>query len=330
VILESGLGLSSIGWINIQPEIAKYTRVCAYDRAGYGWSAAGKKPRTSLQIATELKALLDSAGERGPYVLVGPSFGSFTGRVFTGLYPTAVAGVVLLDASHEDQQERVDGILLSAAREERIKNEEQNRRQERLNQIIEPVMVHLGIERLQASLRPLDLSPPPFGLTRALLEEINYLDQQLKTRQTVVAESAAMKESAKQVRSAGGMGDRPLVVLTGGKMEFRPDPLMTPDKQDQPRSLWIDILQAEEARLSTRGRQIVLKDSGHVVQFERPDAVVDAVMRSGPKPPNGVPDESAAIRGHAGKRGVVGNREACSVSQVHNPMPRHAFSPGQN
>jgi pimeloyl-ACP methyl ester carboxylesterase len=277
VILESGLGMSSIGWIKIQPEIAKYTRVCSYDRAGYGWSEAGKEPRTSLQIAKELKALMDGAGEREPYVLVGASFGGFNVRVFNGLYPAAVAGVVLLDASHEDQQERVDGILSSAAREERIKNEERERRQEWMNQIIAPVMVHLGIERLQASLRPLDTSPPPFGLTRALLEEFNYLDQQLKTRQTVAAESAARKESAKQVRSAGGMGDRPLIVLTAGRMEFRPDPLMTPDKQDQLRNLWINILQAEEARLSTRGRQIVLKDSGHIVQFERPDAVENAV-----------------------------------------------------
>ena len=277
VILESGLGSSSIGWIKIQPEIAKYTRVCAYDRAGYGWSEAAKGARTSLQIAKELMALMDNAGEHGPYVLVGPSFGGFIVRVFSGLYPAAVAGAVLLDASHEDQQERVDGILSPAARKERIKNEEHQRRQELLDKIIAPIMVHLGIERLQASLRPLDTAPPPFGLTRALLDEFNYLDQQLKARQAVAAESAAMKESAREVRSAGGMRDWPLIVLTGGKMEFGPDPLMAPDRQNQLRNLWINVLQAEEARLSTRGRQIVLKDSGHLIQFERPDAVIDAV-----------------------------------------------------
>lgn len=67
VILESGLSVSSIGWINISQEIAKSARVCSYDRAGYGWSESGKEPRTAVQIANELQALLNAAGEKGPY-----------------------------------------------------------------------------------------------------------------------------------------------------------------------------------------------------------------------------------------------------------------------
>ncbi len=76
---------------------------------------------------------------------------------------------------------------------------------------------------------------------------------------------------------SGNLGDRPTIVLTGGKMEFTPDPLFTDVVQEKLRNLWINVLQADEARLSTRGRQIVLKDSGHVIQLERPDAVIDAV-----------------------------------------------------
>ena len=275
VILDSGLGISSIGWVKIQPEIARYARVCSYDRAGYGWSEPGPEPRTSLQIAKELKALLDAAGERGPYVMVGPSFGAFNVRVFTGFYPAEVAGVVLVDPAHEDQQDRVDHILPAAAREQRKKDEEQEQRRQRFDWILTPLRVHLGIKRLEATFSP--DTPPPFGLSKALLDEFNYLEQQPKSRCASASEMKSSSQSAAQARAAGNLGDLPLIVLTGGKMEFAPDPLLTKEIQGQLRNLWINVLQVEEARLSTHGKQIVLADSGHLVQFERPDAVISAV-----------------------------------------------------
>src|SRR5258708_33550245 len=118
--------------------------VWSYGRGGYGWSEPGPEPRTSLQIAKELKALLDAAGETGPYVMVGPSFGGFNVRVFTGLYPADVAGVVLVDASHEDQQDRVDRIVPAAVRERRTKGEERHARDERVRRIQRPLGSHLG------------------------------------------------------------------------------------------------------------------------------------------------------------------------------------------
>jgi len=276
VILDSGLGLSSLGWIQIQPQIAKYARVCSYDRAGYGWSdSAPDGPRTSLQIAKELKGLLDAGGEKGPYILVGPSFGGFNIRVYTGLFPAEVGGLVFLDASHEDQQARIDEIV-PAAKEQRIKAGEDQKRANRSELMLAKVKVPLGIERLQSTLKP-EKPEPAFGMSAELMEEFNYLDQQLKTREAVAAESAGMLESGQQAKASGTLGDRPTIVVTGGKMDFRPDPLFTPEAQAKLRNLWINVLQVEESHLSTRGRQVVLKDSGHVVQFERPDAVVDAV-----------------------------------------------------
>jgi pimeloyl-ACP methyl ester carboxylesterase len=106
VILESGSGGPSLDWQMVQPEVAKFARVCSYDRAGYGWSDSGPEPRSSLQIAYELKQLLEASGEKGPYVLVGHSMGGYDIRVYTGLYPNDVAGMVLVDASHEDQDLR--------------------------------------------------------------------------------------------------------------------------------------------------------------------------------------------------------------------------------
>jgi pimeloyl-ACP methyl ester carboxylesterase len=106
VILESGSGGPSVDWLMVQPEVAKFSRVCSYDRAGYGWSDSGPEPRSSLQIARELHQLLQAVAEKGPYVLVGHSMGGYDIRVYTGQYPNDVAGMVLVDASHEDQDLR--------------------------------------------------------------------------------------------------------------------------------------------------------------------------------------------------------------------------------
>ncbi len=100
VILDSGLGVPAIGWNPVQTEVAKFTRVCSYDRAGYGWSGATSAPRTTSEIVKELHALVEASGEKGPFILVGHSFGGYNVRVYNGQYPNDVAGMVLVEASH--------------------------------------------------------------------------------------------------------------------------------------------------------------------------------------------------------------------------------------
>jgi pimeloyl-ACP methyl ester carboxylesterase len=142
--------------------------------------------------------------------------------------------------------------------------------------LLSKVKIPLGIERLQSALHS-EKPEPEFGFSAGLIEEFNYLDQQLKTREAVAAESAGMLESGQMAKASGSLGDRPTMVVTGGRMEFTPDPLFTNDVQERLRNLWINVLQVEEAHLSSRGRQVVLKESGHGIQFERPDAVIDSV-----------------------------------------------------
>src|ERR1700684_333030 len=89
-ILETGLTALALSWRPVQLEITKFTRVCSYDRAGYGWSDPGPMPRTSTQIAKELHTLLQNAGEKPLYVLVGHSFGTANVRIYNGLYPNEV------------------------------------------------------------------------------------------------------------------------------------------------------------------------------------------------------------------------------------------------
>ena len=109
VILESGSGATSVDWANIQPEVANTTRVCAYDRAGSGWSETGPEPGDPQQIAGELHTLLGNAGIDGPYVLVGHSFGGLYVRMYAELYPNEVEGMVLVDSSHPEQSARSAG-----------------------------------------------------------------------------------------------------------------------------------------------------------------------------------------------------------------------------
>lgn len=110
VILESGLGGSSVDWGYVQPEVARFTRVCSYDRAGLGYSDPGPSPRTARRIARELHALLDRSGITEPLVLAGASSGGLSMRVFATEHPERARGLVLIDASHEDQAHEVPPI----------------------------------------------------------------------------------------------------------------------------------------------------------------------------------------------------------------------------
>jgi pimeloyl-ACP methyl ester carboxylesterase len=107
VVLENGLGGSSADWGFVQPDVARFTHVCSYDRAGMGYSDPGPSPRTARRIASELAELVDRSGIGGPVVLVGASSGGFNVRIFASDRPDRVAGLVLVDASHEDQAHEI-------------------------------------------------------------------------------------------------------------------------------------------------------------------------------------------------------------------------------
>lgn len=101
VILEAGGGGFSTDWSRVQSILSSDVRVCAYDRAGLGWSEAGPAPRTMRQEVFELHLLLDAVGAHGPYVLVGQSIGGLLVRLYTAQYPGEITGVVLVDPTHE-------------------------------------------------------------------------------------------------------------------------------------------------------------------------------------------------------------------------------------
>ena len=102
-VFDAGLGDHSFVWNFVLDGVSRFTTACAYDRSGEGYSDTGPSPRTTSQIASELATLLDRGDFREPVIVVGASWGGFTARLFASRFPERTAGVVLVDAAHEDQ-----------------------------------------------------------------------------------------------------------------------------------------------------------------------------------------------------------------------------------
>lgn len=264
VVLDSGANSSGYAWAQIQSRIAPLTRTCWYDRAGEGWSDPGPFPRTSAAIASDLHALLTRAAIPPPYVLVGHSFGGLNVRVYTGHYPSEVAALVLVDSAHEDEPRRAPPFMLGP---------KPPRMLWRPLDWLFRASARVGLVRLTKPAVP--LSPDPSRRMRA--EIVEALRNRPQTVATVAATGVVAPDSYEQARAAGGLGDRPLIVLTRGKLpEPTGDPAIDRAAADYQRR-WMHELQAQLARLSTRGRQVIVDSSGHGIPEEAPDAVIDAI-----------------------------------------------------
>lgn len=113
VVLDAGLGVTGVlAWTDVQPDVAAFSRVCSYDRAGIMWSEPRAEPRDAHRIGNELHGILKAASESPPFVLVGHSVGGLLVRVYTDRYPDEVAGLVLVDAAHPEQFERYPAEVL--------------------------------------------------------------------------------------------------------------------------------------------------------------------------------------------------------------------------
>ena len=263
VILESGSGGPSVDWLMVQPSVSKFARVCSYDRAGYGWSDSGPEPRSSLQIAHELKQLLQASGEKGPYVLVGHSMGGYDIRVYTSQYPDDVVGMVLVDASHEDQDLRAPEYIRKWLQEHHKHPD-----WEKLKYFFQ---LHFGWARLIA-----DRNAPDFW-PKAFREEEDFLTLPTKHQFAVIDEDHVFSTlSAAQVRSAGTLGARPLIVLTATRQDDI-SPEIPPKDALAEDDLWVHQLQPELVHLSTHGKQIIV-DSSHEMPTEHPEFVISAIQ----------------------------------------------------
>ncbi len=260
VLLEAGLGSWSFYWRLVQPEAARFARVCAYDRAGMGWSERGPEPRSAERIAQELYALLGEAGESGPYVLVGHSLGGLLVREFARQHPEQVAGMVLVDSAHEDQLQRIP----SARRET-----ERSIRAMRYLSVAGRFGLVRAMSRSLLKRFPSVRTPEDKAVFRACLLGSAYFD-------TIAAESRAMLADDGRGERLGSLGDRPLVVIRAGGRPSRLPAGMTAEQWRELRQPW-EAIQEELVGLSSQGRLVVAEKSLHNVQMEQPEVVVEAI-----------------------------------------------------
>ncbi len=265
VVFESGGASWSLDWYPIQTEIAQFTGACSYDRAGFGWSDPGPKPRTSQQIVTELHSLLSKAGVRKPYIFVGASFGGHTARLFAKQYPDEVAGIILLDGRHESLNSKMPSswkkleitgkgmyqFMLAASK--------------------------LGVLNFLGKLMG-DKAVPPNVIKLPSEIRSTYLEVgfQPKYFQSNLDELAASSESDKQLAATGSLGNIPLTVIRHGIPDlFSSMPAM---HAEQAEKVWQE-LQIDLANLSSNSQLLVAEKSGHGIQVDQPEIVVEAIRK---------------------------------------------------
>ena len=274
VILESGLGDFSVEWSLVQPGVASFARVCTYDRAGDGWSDVGPYPRTFHQIVYELHTLLEKAGERSPYVLVGHSYGGWLVRLFQSAYPADVSGLVLVDAGAQDPwRMTANGTLVRSsslaqgAAIPAVKTSGPLRESD-----IPPGAMSQILQGTQRAAQTAN-EPPRDKLPAAAKAMRTWA---LGRWQHVVAANNPVEADellAMQRSNAGEsypLGDLPLIVLTRGV----PDDT-GPDAKAFEAEHRQDHL--EVSRLSRGGRLVVAERNGHHIQIEQPELVIQAI-----------------------------------------------------
>jgi pimeloyl-ACP methyl ester carboxylesterase len=266
VVFDAGGNQPGYSWVLVQPEVAKSTRACWYDRAGYGWSDSAPHPRSSADIADDLHKLLRAAGVPPPWVLVGHSFGGFNVRVFAAQNPGEVAGMVLVDSADEFPYEgpmpdslRGPGTYIPKSLWG-------------AGTVVLDFLVQAGVARL------IDNGVPSFRghLTERDAGVIHSLQLEPKAFDAQSREGIDRDRTLAQVQAVHSLGNMPLVVLTAAGGIPHSD-----DEVSQAVAAFmhdrIYTKQARLATLSTRGRQIIVERSGHDIPSDAPEAVVEAV-----------------------------------------------------
>jgi pimeloyl-ACP methyl ester carboxylesterase len=249
VIFESGGPGPGIEWEPFQPEVAKFTQACWYDRAGEGWSDLGPFPRTSVAIANDLHELLKRADVPPPYVFAGASIGGLNSRVYGDLYPEEVAGMVLIDSAHEDELHRAPKFYLARTAPRFLWHP---------LQMAFEAAAFVGLLRLTKSSQT--QGKDPSLMTRE--EMIAALRQRPKSFIGNVSAGIVLPESFAEGSSMTRIGDFPLIVLTAGQSQDFGDAELNREAAAY-QQVWIHEIQPKLLGLSTHGRQIVVPNANH-------------------------------------------------------------------
>nr|WP_240733970.1 alpha/beta hydrolase [Dyella soli] len=270
VILDAGMSDSMVSWALVQPSLAKITRVCSFDRAGLGFSDPARRTSTPVNQSEDLHALLRAAKVMPPYVMVGHSMAGMNVRVFADKYPADVVGMVVVEGSHEDQSVRGWAIGEEGA-------------QAKWDAWLKET--HACIAEAQKGL--IEGSPMYATCLGTSDTRISDAINQARTRREVLpayqAAAASEREnvfyeSARETRATRkDFGSMPIIVLTHSPFPKRDDE--TQVERNQRTLLWEDM-HTQVASMSTRGINIIVPHSGHYIQFDKPQVVIDAIEQA--------------------------------------------------
>lgn len=254
VILDAAGGFTSSSWAWVQPEIARTTRVCAYDRAGWGWSDPSPVGYDAEQNAVELHQLLVNARVPGPYILVGHSLGGLYSRVYAQQYPDEVAGLVQVDATHPDVWQRLDL--------------EEGTGSDPTMLTLGPILSRTGLMRLLLSLDTTTTE----GLPEREAHELRASFSTMKYANTAQDFDAVFPQLLEQARTITTLGNIPLLVLTINEVE---------DTSPEDR-LILQEMQHELQVLSTENAYVVIDGPSHMSLIhnrEYSQTVTEAIKR---------------------------------------------------
>lgn len=248
VVFESGLGGWSVDWTRVRKPVSRFARVCTYDRAGLGWSERGPaEASTRGGIARQLKRLLSAAEVDAPHVLVGHSLGGLYVREFARRYPDDVRALVFVDSSHEEM-----GRTASKSDREEIES------QVRMLKYVRYLMP-FGVQRLVRQ---------PVANARALPPDVRPLASGIGYRSTSYL---AFYDEIAPLLAEERRG-----TLRLEKVPDVPTGVLVSEHNIERNEHWLP-LQKDLAALSSDGRLRVVENSGHFIQVDQPDAVIDAI-----------------------------------------------------
>lgn len=267
VVFDSGLGDGTRVWGLVQPAVAERARACSYDRAGLGFSDPPIRPSTSANMVDDLHRLLHAAHVKPPYILVGHSLGGMNVKLYAETYLSDVAGLVFVDPSHEDLGK---GAWAIDPESKKTYAPYMEALQRCLEARTEDFVT--GSELVQ------NCGPFPAAYYSAAINavELERGKQHGRLRARISEQENVWFTSADQVRAAyRPLGAIPIIVLTH---ETSPrGPTETQEQRDAKNKLWID-LHDQIARMSTHGKRLTVDHSGHYMQLDRPQPVIDSIL----------------------------------------------------
>jgi pimeloyl-ACP methyl ester carboxylesterase len=265
VLFDAPAGEAGWAWFKVQPDVAKYTRACIFDRAGFGFSDPAPRPNTSENAAEDLHKALSKAGIRSPYLLVGNSLGGGNVQVFAYTYPLEVKGLVLVEPQTEDETIRSNAVTAGL-----------------IDKIYAMVKAH-DQQCLEAAHNGFkagseEVGEPEQYFGSALGKEVRSTMSTRTYWRTRVDEANASEASDNQLRALRKpFGDLPVLVLTRGVNPYA-DPSKPQSAVNKALEVENEKIHKELAALSSRGQQRTVSGASHNIQADDPDAVTQAIV----------------------------------------------------